>query len=97
MAKKGYWIVAYQSISDGAVMAEYGKAAQPVVEAEGGRLLAAGPPAKAWEGGLNLPAVVVEFESIEKALAAYGTQAYKAAAKILEGKVKRDFRIVEGV
>jgi uncharacterized protein (DUF1330 family) len=97
MAKKGYWIVAYQSISDGAVMAEYGKAAKPAVEAAGGRLLAAGPPAKAWEGGLNLPAVVVEFESIENAVAAYEMPAYRAAAKILEGKVKRDFRIVEGV
>jgi uncharacterized protein (DUF1330 family) len=97
MAKKGYWIVAYQSISDGAVMGEYGKAAQPAVEAAGGRLMALGAPAKAWEGGLNLPGVVVEFDSIEKAVAAYETPAYKAAAKILEGRVKRDFRIVEGV
>jgi uncharacterized protein (DUF1330 family) len=97
MAKKGYWIVAHIGGVDGAVMAEYGKAATPAVEAAGGRLIARGMPARAHEGGVSQPAVVVEFESVEKAVAAYESAAYQAAVKILEGKVKRDFRIVEGV
>jgi uncharacterized protein (DUF1330 family) len=49
------------------------------------------------EAGVNEPAIVVEFESIEKAIAVYESPAYQAALKVLDGKVKRDFRIVEGV
>jgi len=97
MAKKGYWIVLHISDADGAVMAEYAKAARPVIEAAGGRLIIRAKPAKACEAGVNEPAIVVEFESVEKALAVYESAGYQAAVKILDGKVKRDFRIVEGV
>jgi len=97
MAKKGYWIVAHIGALDGAVMAEYVKAAAPALAAAGGRLIARGMPARAHEGGVSQPAVVVEFETVEKAVAAYESAAYQAAVKILEGKVQRDFRIVEGV
>jgi uncharacterized protein (DUF1330 family) len=97
MVKKGYWIVCYESARDGAVMAEYGKAAKPVIEAAGGRLIVAGNPAKAHEAGVNEPAVVVEFESIEKAIAVYESEGYQKALKVLGNTVKRDFRIVEGV
>jgi uncharacterized protein (DUF1330 family) len=95
MAKKAYWIVAYLGSLDGTVMAEYGQAAGPAVEAAGGRLIVRGMPAKAPEGGVHQLVVVVEFESVEKAVEAYQSAAYQAAAKILERKVKRDFRIVE--
>lgn len=97
MAKKGYWIVCHVSDADGAVMADYASKARPVVEGGGGRLLTRGKPAKVCESGFNEPTVVVEFESLEKALAVYESAAYQAAAKLLEGKVRRDFRIVEGV
>jgi uncharacterized protein (DUF1330 family) len=96
MAKKGYWVVCYVSGADAAVMAEYGKTAGPVIQAAGGLLIARGKPAKAYEAGVNETAVVVEFESVEKALAVYEGAGYQAAVKILDGKVKRDFRIVEG-
>jgi uncharacterized protein (DUF1330 family) len=97
MAKKGYWIVLHVSAADGAVMAEYAKLARPVIEAAGGRLIIRGNPAKACEAGVNEPAIVVEFESLEKAIAVYEGAGYQAALKVLDGKVKRDFRIVEGV
>jgi len=97
MVKKGYWIVCYLSEASGAVRAEYAKAARPVIEAAGGRLILAGKPTKAWEAGVDQLAVVVEFENIERAIAVYEGAAYQAAVKILEGEVKRDFRIVEGV
>ena len=97
MAKKGYWIVCHVSPAEGAVMAEYAKAARPVIEAAGGKLIARGIPAKAPEAGVSEPAIVVEFESLEKAIAVYESEGYRAAVKILDGKVKRDFRIVEGV
>jgi len=97
MAKKGYWIVCHVSGADPAVMAEYGKAARPVLEGGGGRLILRGVPAKVAESGMNEPAVVVEFESLAKAVEVYESAAYQAAAKILAGKVKRDVRIVEAV
>ena len=97
MAKRGYWIVCHVSPADGAVMTEYAKAARPVIEAAGGRLIVRGIPAKTPEAGVKEPAIVVEFESLEKAMSVYESEGYRAAVKILDGKVKRDFRIVEGV
>ncbi len=97
MAKKGYWVVCYASATDAAVSAEYIKIAQPVIQAAGARLILAGKPTKAHEAGLNELAVVVEFESIEQAVAVYESAAYQAAVKIIAGNVKRDFRIVEGM
>jgi uncharacterized protein (DUF1330 family) len=97
MARKGYWIVLHVSDADGAVMAKYAQAARPVIEAAGGRLIIRGQPVKACEAGVNEPAIVVEFESVEKALATYEGAGYRSALKILDGKLKRDFRIVEGV
>jgi len=41
--------------------------------------------------------VLVEFDSVEQAVAAYESDAYKAALNILGDAVERDFRIVEGV
>ncbi|HXQ25230.1 MAG TPA: DUF1330 domain-containing protein [Candidatus Acidoferrales bacterium] len=97
MAKKGYWIVCHVSAADGSVMAEYAKLARPVIEAAGGRLIVRGNPAKTCEAGVNEPAVVVEFESLEKAIAVYESEGYQKALKVLNNKVKRDFRIVEGM
>ncbi len=97
MAKKGYWIVCHVSATDNSVMPEYAGLARPVIEAAGGRLIIRGNPAKVHEEGVNESAIVVEFESVEKAIAVYQSEGYQAALKVLDGKVKRDFRIVEGV
>ena len=37
--KKGYWVVAYRSISDGSAVKAYAALAMPVIESFGGRLL----------------------------------------------------------
>jgi hypothetical protein len=41
-------------------------------------------------------AVLIEFESVDKAMAAFESAGYQAAAKLLVGAVERDVRIVEG-
>jgi uncharacterized protein (DUF1330 family) len=97
MAKKGYWVVCYQSVSDESVLPEYAKAARPATAGAGGRLMAAGKPTKTHEAGLDQRTVVIEFESVEKAIAAYESDAYKVALKVFNNAAKRDFRIVEGV
>lgn len=93
---KGYWITLYHSVSDPAALAEYAKKATVAIQAGGGRFVARGIPAKTYEAGVADRAVVIEFDSIEKAIATYESPAYQAAYKILEGKAKRDVRMVPG-
>jgi uncharacterized protein (DUF1330 family) len=94
---KGYWIAFYRSVSDPAALADYGKLAGPAIQAAGGRFLARGTAIQAFEAGIKERSVVIEFDSPEKAIAAYESPAYKAARRVLEGAVERDVRIVEGV
>lgn len=94
---KGYWISFYRSISDPDKLAAYSKAAGPAIQAAGGRVLARGVASIAYEAGIKQRVVMIEFESVEKAIAAHDSEAYKAALKIFEGAAERDLRIVEGV
>ena len=94
---KAYWISAYRAITDPAAMAEYGKLAGPAIQAAGGRFLARGMPAKVYEAGLEQRAVLIEFDSIEMAIAAHDSPGYQAALKALGNGAERDIRIVEGM
>ena len=93
---KGYWITLYRSVSNPAALTAYGKVAGPAIVAGGGRFVVRGTPAKAYEAGLNQRCVVIEFDSLEKAIATYESPEYQAAKKLLEGIVERDVRMVEG-
>ena len=46
---------------------------------------------------MNQRVVVIEFPSVENAVAAHDSPAYQAALKVLGDGVERDMRIVEGV
>jgi uncharacterized protein (DUF1330 family) len=46
--------------------------------------------------GQGLRTVVVEFDSLEKAIAAHDGAGYQAALKVLGAGAARDFRIIEG-
>ena len=94
--RKGYWITLYRSVSNPAALTAYATAAGPTITAGGGRFLVRGTPAKAYEAGLNQRCVVIEFDSLEKAIATYESPEYQAAKKLLEGSVERDVRMVEG-
>ena len=94
---KGYWITLYHSISDPAALTEYAKRATPAIEAGGGRFVVRGMPARTYEAGLTDRSIVIEFDSVERAIATYESPAYQAACRILEGKARRDVRIVPGV
>jgi uncharacterized protein (DUF1330 family) len=95
--KKGYWVVAYRLISDESALKEYGKLAGPAIEAGGGKPLVRTFDVDPRELGLKQRTVVIEFESLEKATAAYNSAAYKTALQTLGSAAERDFRIVEGV
>ena len=95
--KKGYWVVAYKSVSDDSATKAYAKLALPAVESFGGRFLTLSlSRVQPHEAGLQQRTVVVEFESYESALAAYESENYKKALQALGSGAQRDFRIVEG-
>ena len=94
---KAYWVACYRSIKNPDALAAYAKIAGPAIQAAGGRFLVRGTPAKTYEGGLNQRTVVAEFESLEKAIAAHDTPAYREALRVLGDAAERDLRIVEGV
>jgi uncharacterized protein (DUF1330 family) len=94
---KGYWIACYRSVTNPARLAEYGKLAGPAIEAGGGRFLIRGIAAKAYEAGLSQRTVVIEFDSLDKAVATYESPPYQAALRLLDGAAERDVRMIEGV
>ena len=94
---KGYWIATYRSVSNADALAKYAKLAGPVIEAHGGRMLARGLPARTYEAGLAQRSVVIEFASVDAAIAAYESPAYRKVRALLDGAVERDIRILEGV
>jgi len=93
---KGYWITFYRSVSNPAALSEYGRLAVPAIQAGGGRILARGTPARAYEEGLRERTVVIEFDSIAQAIATYEGAQYQAAYRVLQGSVERDVRFLEG-
>ena len=94
---KAYWISFYREIIDRSKLAAYAKLAGPAIEAGGGRFLARGVAAKAYEDGLMERVVLIEFDSIEKAIATHESSAYRAALALVEGGVVRDLRMVVGM
>jgi uncharacterized protein (DUF1330 family) len=94
---KGYWICFYRSISNPAALAEYAKLAAPAIQSGGGRFLARGVPAKTFEAGLSQRTVLIEFDSVQQAVATHDSAAYQAAVRVLDGGAERDIRIMEGI
>jgi uncharacterized protein (DUF1330 family) len=94
---KAYWITCYRSISNPAALAEYAKLAGPAIQSGGGRFLTRGVPAKTYEQGLAQRTIIIEFDSVQQAVATFEGEAYQKALRLLEGAAERDIRIVEGV
>jgi uncharacterized protein (DUF1330 family) len=93
---KAYWVVCYHSIKNPDALAAYAKLAGPALQAAGGRYLVRGNPAKVYEAGINQRTVLVEFDSLQKAIAAHDGAAYQEALRLLGDGAKRDIRLVEG-
>jgi uncharacterized protein (DUF1330 family) len=92
----GYVISCYHSISDPEKLQAYAKLAGPAIEAAGGRFLARGTAARAMEAGIKERTVIIEFESLDKAMALYDSPAYQEAVRALGNAAQRDMRVVEG-
>ena len=59
-------------------------------------MIAGGKPAKTHEAGVDQSVVIVEFENLEKARAAYDSDLYRQALEVLYNAAQRDFHILEG-
>lgn len=91
-----YWITSYKEVLDADKLAAYAALAGPALIDAGGTFLARGLPEKVYEDGLEQRSVLIEFESVEAALAAHDSPAYQAALVALDGGAVRDMRIVPG-
>lgn len=78
---KAYWVVTYRSVKSPEAWQAYAKLAVPAIESAGGRFLARSNPARIYEAGMNERVVLVEFDSVDKAVACHDTPAYKEALK----------------
>jgi uncharacterized protein (DUF1330 family) len=94
---KAYWVNTFRSVRDPRKLAAYVELAGPAIREFGGRFLARGQPARVFESGLMERTVVIEFESVERAVAAYESPGYRRALEALGDGAERDIRIVEGL
>jgi uncharacterized protein (DUF1330 family) len=78
-------------------MKKYAELARPAVESGGGRFMARGMPTKVYEAGMEQRVVMIEFDSVEQAMAAHDSPAYKEALDAMGDAAIRDMRIVEGM
>ena len=94
---KTYWVSTYRAVKNAEKVAAYAVLAGPALTAAGGRFLARGAPSMVYELGLEERTVLIEFDSVEQAIAAHDSPAYQAALAALGDCADRDIRIIEGV
>ncbi|WP_250482305.1 DUF1330 domain-containing protein [Caballeronia sp. GACF5] len=93
---KGYWVVSYKAIKDAECLRAYAKVAGTALDKADGKILVRGIPEKIYDDGISQLTVVVEFETVDAAIAARESDAYREALAVLGGAVERDFRIAAG-
>lgn len=91
-----YWISNYRAVHDADKMAAYAALALPALVDAGGTFLARGLPEQVYEAGLQERVVIIEFPSVEAAIAAHDSPAYQEALAALGDGAERDLRIVPG-
>lgn len=92
---KAYWINTFRSVTDQDKLAAYIELAGPAMRAAGGTFLARGLPTRAFESGIVERTTLIEFASVEAAVAAYESPAYQEALQALGDGAERDLRIIE--
>lgn len=92
-----YWINTFVEISDEDKLARYLELAGPAMTAAGGRFLARGNPAHTFEEASGLRTSLIEFESVDAAVAAYRSPAYQEAMRALDNGARREIRIMDGI
>ncbi len=92
-----YWINTFTAVHDEERLAAYIELAGPAMRAAGGRFLARGNPAHAFEAGTTERTTLIEFDTVDAAVAAYHSDGYQAALQALGDGAEREIRIIQGV
>ena len=93
---KVYMIRAQRAPADPDKSSAYRELANPALEKHGGKYLDGGGRVVAKENGIAERTILIEFESFEAAVAAFESDDYQAALKVLDGGANRDIRVFEG-
>jgi uncharacterized protein (DUF1330 family) len=92
------YIIVRMHVTDMEQYKEYAKAAPGVVAQYGGRVIVRGGETVTLEGPEEKDRIVVlEFPSLDRARAFYGSEEYTAAVKLRAGAASAQFVAVEGV
>ncbi len=94
---KAYWVAAYHSIDDDKKFAAYIDLAGPAIAKGGGTFITRGMAAKAYESGILERTTIIEFDSLEAAIATHDGPDYQKALVALDDGITRDLRFVEGI
>jgi uncharacterized protein (DUF1330 family) len=89
-----HFLSIYRSVHDDGRIAAYRELAVPALEAAGGRFVARATASAAFESGLRERVVILEFDDVDAAVAAYESPDYRAALDALDGGADRDIRVV---
>ena len=92
-----YWINCFTRIDDPERVGAYAALAGPAMRAAGGRFLARGEPAHTFDDGVVCRTTLIEFDSVAAAVAAYHSDGYQEALRVLGDAATRDIRIVPAV
>lgn len=92
---KAYWI-AHIDVEDPERYPDYVATAKPAFERHGARFLARGGTAHGLEGTARGRNVVIEFPSMEEAMACYQSDEYQKAKAIRQEAARGELLIVEG-
>jgi len=93
---KGYFLSAHRSPANPQKREAYLQLAGSAMLKAGGETLASTNKVEAHENGASEQTVLIEFESLDKAIAAYDSEDYQKALEALDGGADRDIRIFEG-
>ena len=93
--RKGYWIITFRLVRDQTKLARYIELAAPVLATAGVRYVVRGIPERVYEAGVQERTVVIEFESMARAVEVYESAEYAAAVEELGDGAVRDVRVME--
>ena len=92
---KAYWI-GRVNVTNPDSYKKYAELAGPAIAKHGGKFLVRGGRCEAIEGTAYARNVVIEFVSMEQAMACYKSPDYQAALQFANGASVRDIVVVEG-
>lgn len=92
-----YWINTVRRVVDQDKLDAYVRLAGPAIASAGGRFVARGRAAAAFELGSTERTALITFDSVEAAVAAYESEAYQQALAALGDGAERDIRIIEAL